>query len=706
MKLWTKTEPAPIKTQVLDPSETEDLEFVQNFVKKGLDIRKTYEITWYRNMAYFLGYQYLEYEPERGTLRVPPAPPWRVRHVDNHIQPNALHTASKLTENGVIYIPVSESESDDAMYAVRIAKKILKHIQQRNKYRTQDYTLKLLSYIYGMSYRDLLWDFEAGDIVATVPSKHGIDQFIYTGDVQTLVRSPFEVVWEEGATGIDDSNIVATLTVKDLEYIRKAYPKTGEFVQPENISGASSMEKLLMSLMRKHYVAGSSESKTENDNPKHKHKQGKAVIKQLREKPTARFPRGRMLTVANGILLDRSELPFEFMWKERVLGLKQYDFIELKERFPGESPVNIQIPIQDRINLLSSQIAEILNEMAKPKWLVPKQSQVSQTSIDNETGEIIEYFAMPGVAEPHPIQGAAPDQAFYAELDNNKRSLEAAGMMSDTSKGLKVRGVDSKILAEYLAEQDKTVYRPVTLRFEEQDAEFYTWALMLWKEKAIEPRKLQILDENNEVEVFDFNNMDNFPTMLKVIAGSSLPSNLMVKNEKVLNWFNAGLFGDPKNPEAIPESMKMRIMTMTELGDVNEFFRKLKIDLREARREHQLWEKGIVEPPHEYDNHVVMEQEHTIWKKGDIYRRIQKENPELAMAIEEHCVFHIERHPQYVQQQKLAEEEARLKNIEEMKVSGDFMKNQAEIKGKEAERQLALLEAKRGNVSKNQTVKE
>jgi len=696
-----------IEVQKLTVEEQDDVKFLEDFFAKGLEIRRPHEIYWYRNMAYFLGYQYIVYDPIRGTLRVPPAPPWRVRTVDNHIQPNALYTVSKLSKNDAVYIPVPNKEDDNSQYSCRISKKILKHIQQSNHYKQNDWELKLMAYVYGMAYRDLMWDFEMGDPIIVMPDQNGNDQFINTGDVSTIIRSPFDVVWEEGAKGVKDSLRIGTMTVRDLEYIRKAYPKTGIYVEPENVSGSSSIEKLLLSLMKKTFMSGEQVSTKDLSDTKHEFQQGKAVIKQIREKPTAQFPKGRLITYANHVLLDRGELPYEFMWKKKVFGIKKYDFIKLNERWAGESPVNIQIPIQDRINKLQSSILEILNEMAKPKWLVPTSANLPQNSIDNETGEILEYNAVPGVPPPGPVQGKGPDNAFYADLEQSKRSIENAAMLHDTSKGLKVKGVDSKILAEFLQEQDLTVYGPVSMRFEEQDSEYYTWALMLFKEKAIEPRKLQILGENNEVEMFDFNNEEDFPTALVVIPGSSAPSSLIVQNKRVLDWFQAGLFGDPTNPESnINDSIRMRIMTMTELGDVEELFKKMRLDLREARREHQKWEKGIVEPPNMYDNHVIMEQEHTMWKKSDIYRNIKLTNPALAMQIEEHCTIHIELHPQYQQQQKMQDDEARLRSMEDNKMALEMLEKRATIKEKALEGKLAILAAQGNtNVSKQQTVK-
>ncbi len=394
------------------------------------------------------------------------------------------------------------------------------------------------------------------------------------------------------------------------------------------------------------------------------------------------------------------------MWRYRSFGLLKYDFIKLSERWAGESPVNIQIPIQDRINKLQSSILEILNEMAKPKWIVPKQANIPKTSIDNETGEVIEYTAVPGIPEPHPIAGEGPDRTFYLDLDSTRRSIENAAMLHDTSKGLHVKGVDSKILAEYLHEQDITVYGPVSMRFEENDEQIYTWALSLFKEKAIEPRVLQILGENNEVENFDFNQEMDFPTAVRVIPGSSIPESLIVKNQRILEWFNAGLFGDPRQPDSINDSLRMKIMTMTELGNVDDVFRQLKVDLREARREHQMWEKGIVLPPNPYDNHIIMVEEHDLWRKSDVYKRIQETDPELALKIEEHITEHIKMHPQFNQQQAMQQERERLRNIENNQIALDLMEKKANIKEKLMESKLAALKAVGNqNVSEEQTVK-
>jgi hypothetical protein len=702
---WRETK-APIEYQNLNEDQKRMLDCNENFFSDGLETRRAYEIAWYRNMAFFLGYHYIEWDNYKGTLKVPMKPSWRVRAVINHIQSNVMHTVAKLTKNKSIFTPVpADSTNDMATNANQVAKRILFWIQQNNKTSLAQQDLYMMMYLYGTAYKQIFWNINEGEPIIFMPEKDGKrGQRLYTGDVGIRVLSPFEVVWEEGAVDIRGSQRIGILFTKSLEEIRNDY-KWGKYVKAEMTKNSSSMESTMMSLMHKKFVSQSDLSRqADKKDGEDKTGNGFATIKQYMELPSDKYPRGRMIMSANGILLDeQQELPYEFMIKYNTFGIQKYDYIHLHERWVGETPVNQQIPIQVKINRTHSAIQEIENEMVKPKWLVHKLSQVQRTSIDNEPGEIIKHNTPVGYPEPHPIQGVEIPVTLFKSTEVDSRNMEIASNLHETSKGMAVPGVESKVAMQFLQEADQTVYAPVQSSVEILDEELYTWTLELAREKYRESRKLEVIGVDNEMETYYFEASDKFSTKVKVIPGSSFPTMLAAKQQTLLNFLMGGAFG---NLENIPEGLRMRIMTAAEVGDVDSIYAEMRIDIREAQREHRLWEKGQIPPPNEWDNHSVMAREHNNFRKSDTYRLLQERAPELALAIDQHIAYHEQNTPEYLasqQQQKMMEEE---KQIALQDKAYERSLKEAEIKGKDAERMLALQQAQTGKKIGTQTVKE
>jgi len=711
MQVRKKEQSPPLVQDFLTDEQKADLTLVEDFVKDGLEARRPYEIYWYRNMAFFLGYQYITWDNYKGTLRVPMAPSWRVRYVDNRIKPNAMHTVAKLAKNRAVFTTVPKKIQDDlATNSSEIAKKILMHIQQLNHVDNQQQILFLLMYLYGHAYKMLFWDVEGGEPIAYIPldkdGKKG--QMLYTGDVSQMILSPFQVIHETGATNIKDCQRICLMYSKPIDYIKRRF-EWGKYVEAEATQNNSSMEKQLISLMSHTFMNQGDSSNVDGimGSKEDKRKTGFATIKELREKPSSDYPRGRIIRYANGILLEPSqELPEEFMVKYRNFGVQKYDYVELHERWEGETPVNDQIPIQMKINRTQSAIQEIENEMAKPKWMVHTLSGITKTQIDNEPGEVIEHSTPIGYDPPHPIPGVEIPVSMFKSIENDERVMENASNIHETSKGMAVPGVESKVAMQFLQEQDQTIYAPVLNRTETLDAEFYTWALDLAKRHYKEPRLLQILGPNNEIEVLDFQGTEDFPTTVRPIPGSSLPTSLAAKQQSILNFFSQGAFGPI---DQIPEDLRMRILTAAEIGDVDTVYREMKVDYREARREHRLWERGIVSPIEPFDNHQVHLRQHDLFRKSDLYRLIQRNKPQLAMAIDDHIVQHIQMDPVFQQNQAMQQDQEEAKEIARQDKALERAEKEAQIKGKIAERKLALrkgLSPEKPTISDEQTVKE
>lgn len=689
--------------QVLTDEEKSAKDLCEGFFSKSLQARKPQEMIWYRNIAFFLDHQYLEWDRMRGIFRTPLAPPWRVRHVENRLKPTTLHVVAKCTKNKPVFNVLPVQADDDSLHTAMVGKIILGHVHNLNKQDILNQKIFFLSYLYGISYKDIIWDSEKGSKMLVAVDEKGQLVFGKTGDIGIEVLSPFQVVPEIGSRNEDQCQMVGKQVIQSLEYIKRKYKKYGHLVTSEGTASMSSVENQISSLINKSLnVAG--HQYADDEGKEREESSGFATIKELRVKPTDKYPNGRIIRIANGIFLEETELPYKFMIENNTLGITRYPFIDIPESWYGDTPYNSLIPLQKRLNRNISAVQEILNMMCKPKYRAHKDQKLSRNTINNEF-EIIEYSGPPGMNPPDVLPASeAPVSLFKAQEEDRTESWDEISMLHETSKGGQIPGINSKVAMSFLEEQDQTVYQPILTYFENKEEIVGKNVLELAKEKYVEPRKLQILGKNKEVEAYDFDGNEDIPTTVRVIPGSSFPVSQAAKQQALFQALTSGMFGPVEN---IPWDLKIRILSSSNIVDVDAVFEELQVDQRETRKEHQLWMKGFIRPVNIFDNHAVHIRQHDIFRKSDKYRNIQRTNPKLAMQIDEHISLHMQNDPAYLEMQKMEQEQQRQKNIQDLSIATEANLKKAEYAGKEAERRLTLMKALQGGeISKNQTVKE
>ena len=681
--------------QELSPEEVEVKNLCESFYTLGMKVRQPYEKQWYYNMAFFLGHQWITWNSIKNALEVPPAPSWRVRLVSNKIMPTVLHSVAKMTQNKPTYLVIPTSTEDAAVNAAETSRKVLAYAHRINQMDILNQRLVLWMIIYGTAFKDPYFDVTKGvrkqevktdESGQPILSANGQPEMfdISTGEVDCDILSPFSVLWEPGATNLEKSRRIMKVVPMPLEWIRQTWDN-GKYVQAEEINQVSSVERQLVRLMGENFQTETLKEKTGEP------KEGHALIKELREKPSKKYPRGRCIRVANGVLLESGDLPYEYMIRRNTLGMVKYDYIELGERFPGKSPVEDMIPLQIDRNKSLSQVIENRNLMSRPKWLVAKGHKIERTSLTSEPGEVISYTPYPGAGEPKQITSAALPDYVFRLMELATRDLDDIGLIARVSRGDAPPGVESGIAIQYLQEKDQSVFGPFMIRFEAKESIAGTYTLEIIKEKYKEPRVLKIVGENNEIEVFDFEANEDIPTDVFVQSGSSLPSSLAAKQNLVLSFFEKGMLGDPAD-----ERVRMRALRLAEIGGVDILYEENAVDERESKRENRLFEKGEIPPVNVFDNHAAHIHNHDLWRKSDRYRRLAQENPIVAENAEKHITEHMQSDPEskamQAQNQKMQEQQEQI--MAQQQAEQDIKQQKVDIAKKKADDETAIKASK------------
>ena len=697
------------ESQHLSPDETKDLKFVESFYDEGMKQRRPYERTWFINMAFFLDKQWLTWNRTKRTLETPLVPRWRVRHTVNKIKPNVLHILANLVKNKPAYIALPANSEDDSKHAAEVSWKVLKALHRSNQMDTLNQRLCLWQIIYGTAFKEPYFDESEGTVIPrkgkTETKKRPVtdqegnewgeeeyeepilnaqgEQEYYDadniGEENVEILSPFSIIPETGATSLKDSLRVMKIVTKPLEYIREKY-ENGKYVNAETKTAGSSIENQLLSLLGERYDTPHIAQQKKDEN---KSSEGFATIKELREKPSKQYPKGRLIRVANSVLLDSGDLPYKFMAKRRTFGIVKYDYIEVPDRFWGDTPVTSMIPIQTEFNKGISQMTEIRNLMCKPKWLIYKQHKITKTAITSEAGEVIEATFVPGVPPPSTIPAPNVPSTFPNMLERSDKDMADVGFIHEVSKGETPPGVKSGVAIQFLQEKDQTVFGPVISRFEEKEGEAGTYELEIVKEKYKEPRLLKIVGDNNEIEVFDFIASDDMPTDVIVEAGSALPQSMVAKRQEILQYLKEGAFGDPQDPKN-----QRRALRMAKMGGIDTFYEEIAADEREAEREHKLWAEGTPTEVMFFNDHATHVQKHLLFCNSDRARRLITENPKMVQFLEKHIADHNAQDPQkQMEQKQMALMEAQTELDKTLKLKEDRRKDfDAGLKGRDSQR--------------------
>jgi len=687
------------ETQELDDTQKKDLAFVEKFYTTGIEARKPFERQWYLNMAFFLGKQWVTWNTSKGQLEEPPAPSYRVRLVANRIMPTVLHIVAKLSQNRPVYKVVPNTAESEALNDALVSEKVLHHHHQLNSQDSLNQDLFMLNSIYGTAFKYPFFDAFAGEHLpkklktekittleknpktgkeetttkeVPITDDDGKEQFydVYEGEVKEDVLDPFSIIPESGAEDLEHSQRVMKLTSKSIEYIRERY-KNGIYVQAEPNAGVSSIDNQLKKLMSDQHITKSvSDARGKKDSG-----EGFAILKELREKPSHKYPKGRQIIVANHVLLHSGDLPYKFQTKRNTLGIVMYCYIKVPGRFWGKTPIEDLIPIQIEINKTKSQIIEIKNLMSKPKWIAFKESGISETAITSEPGEVIQPKFVPNVPEPHIIAPPSLSNIFSQELDRGNQDIEEIGLIHEVSKGTSPPGIRSGVAISMLQEKDQTAFAPIIARFESQEGKSGTYLLELTKEKYSGGKVLKIMGEDSEIEVFDFLAKDNMPTDVQVVTGSALPQSQTARQQLVLQYFQGGLFGDPQD-----EAVRRRALTLARMGGLDTLYKDIAADEKKAERENRMFERGDVRPIDTFDAHNVHISIHDLFRKTDTYMHLRQEQPKVAEMIEAHVTDHIINSAEAKAQK--AEAEARERNTKAVEESmrGELIKDLAQAK--------------------------
>jgi len=649
--------------KVKDPYSTYSPKELSDFVEKEFDRRSKervpFELQWKLNIAFMENNQYVDINHSAQTIQATiPDYAWEEREVFNHIAPNIEARQARLGKmRPVLKARAGSSEKSD-IRATKVSSHLLTSIQHDQKVRDKVHEVIKWIEATGTCFFKNTWNPEMGLEIPKINQE--------TGEPELDPQTGMPIMVREG--DLEISVVPAPEFYPDTPFVQKMYgvrsaihariipvsvieDTWGVKVSPEETK-ATRLQELMTGggFIGQNYSRGMSQSLKES-----------AIVKEYYERPTKKYPQGRLITVCGGKLLQFGPLPYKCD-KDGKLGLPfvKVCCIERPGIFWGRTIIERLIPIQRRYNALRNRKAEYLAACSIGGWVVEENS-VDLNDLQNNGGQpgyVCVYKT--GMTAPRRTENAPLPAAFESEEQTLLTEFSISSGVSEMSRQSKAPpGVKSGVALSLALEQDETRLADTANNIEEALVEAGSQWLRLEKQFVQGTRLLRIVGKDNVVDVMDWTASDLKPEDVIMDSFSALSESPAQKRQMVFDLLGMGLFNNP-DTGAIDRPTRTRILEMLQFLDWEGANDDDQAHIAKAERENRQLAQGAMLIPTDYDFHILHVKRHNEYRVTTEYEAIVNQYPQIDEMFTQHVAIHM----QYLSQMFEAapvEEEAQTK---------------------------------------------
>lgn len=507
---------------------------------------------WDTNIRFFEGDQWIYYDNYIGqNLPIPliqGVNDWIPRPVSNYILPTIYTIASVLTKSKPTALVFPNSDEAADITAAKVGEAILDTKWELDGEDVLAVRAALILLLCGTVFRKDYWDPSAS---TTNIEPEGLEEQIPSGDTKTEIKTPFEVYPD-----IYGETYFIEASVTPIETIRKLYGKSGngytgrahEVKRDKTYSTVLQYRENLRTLTPAYYGMGTAGSSNyENSDT--------AVLVECYIKPTNAFPKGLMIVEANGIPLYVADSPYydpkvEDSWHPYTV----CKWSTSPTKYHGISLTEQIVPHQRRINSIDSFITLANMTSINPVWLINKESNIPEGSIDGRPGLNVYYTGEPPVRMP----GVQLPNDIWKERERLVQDLHFIAGDNLVLHGERPEGVSTASGLQLLMEQSAGKFGPYYINWEKFFEKGQQKKLLLIARNYVDERpdflaKIKHFARNtNDIDIKNFvgsDLRDNFT--IRIEAGSSIPRSKLVEQQQLLDMQQRGLLGDV-SPQANP----------------------------------------------------------------------------------------------------------------------------------------------------------
>lgn len=619
-----KSDDGEMKSISDQPSE--DIELA-GYVKAKIEevrtqaVRISHEGIWMTNIAYLLGFDSIFYDPNLRQFRPTGTSAGSYQFIkrnrihENLILPAVQNRLARMLKSPPKYDVRPNSMTEDDKEAARLGVEVIGSVWDKEKIDRKRIDLGMWTQQCGHSYIGVCWDDQLGDPVIDPDSG---EMMGYEGDIRIDVVSAFEGFCDPLAKTLEEAQWFARAKVRKLDYFRTHYPERGSLVKEEGVWLLSSQYELRINTLN---TVGPSSSGTAEQ------MKGAAIEISYYEKRSKKYPNGRHVIIANGVMLKNDELPVGH------IPYAKFDDVVVGGKYYSESLITHVRPLQDQYNRTLVKRADWVNKLLTGKIIAARGANLMQEGFNDQSGEIIEWDADPNVPEPHLFQMPTIPAYAYTESKDIKNSVNDIFGLSEVSRGQLPSASIPAVGIQLLLEQDETRMGI------EVEAHEHSWArvgmlILRHADKYYElDRQLKTKGRGVDYNIRSYNGEDlkkNFD--VTVIRGSTVPNSKVIHRQEILNLFSQGMLGNPTDP-----ATRDKVLGMLQYGEVGEVWEDHHLDQTQIQNDLSLIEEGGVPLVDLKDNHVVHSVEKNRYRKSEKYGLLDPQQQQvLQQNIQQH----------------------------------------------------------------------
>lgn len=548
---------------------------------------------WMLNAAFARGQQFSILHPTQDKLIYLQEPPGRKQVQVDVVGPWKEHMIANFTRAMPRFEAVPETMDSADVSGARMGNALLDYYWENWQF-ADDY-ITITNYIldFGNAFAYLNYkedgtrfrsrpiiDETTGEIAQDDETGEPLMERTAIGDVYARILPPQNVMVPLDGMDFQEKPWVAIQQRRHLDYFSATYGKKGEKVKSERVDSEDNYNLDRISNTKSQY----------NEHGDMNYANEIVYF----QPPSATNEDGMIAVVANGILLERSEWPYQELTSFPIVHFKMK---QQSGEFFGRSWVERQIPLQRMYNLVWSIIAENIDDTVHLKTLIPNQSGIDTV---HDVPEIMyyNYPYAPTYLEP----GSLPNYVVNI-IQLLEAKIRDVQNFHGASAGTSVSGVRSDVHAQNLQEQDLL---PLTVVDEMMRISFENMGekiLAIAAEKLTEDRIITFTGEDNQMMIRNFRGamLGNTRTVKVRMENQYMRS----KASTVNNIMQMYQIGGIKDQYGQPDSAKL--MRMLEFAIPNSAFADLRKHTEMAYEENDKimrQEEALVLPWQDHQAHL------------------------------------------------------------------------------------------------------
>ncbi len=604
------------KSSIKSVQEKEKDRYIEDLIsdvvsdfKKRQEQRVAYERQWELNINFLNGNQYCDVSPHGELLAEGKTFYWQGQGVYNHIAP-IIDT--RLARFAYISPTVSvrpRTDNDVDVESASLAEKLLENAFKKTKIHDVVKKATIWSETCGTSFYKVIWNSNGGNLIGSCDGKD-----VYEGDVEVLAISPFEIFPDSLATeNIDDCASIIHARAMSTQIVKEIYgiDVAGQKVDVQSLQRTSSL---------------SQESHNIIDD-------GVVVIERY-EKPTKKFPNGRLITVAGDKLLFIGDLPYinDENGKRGYPFVKQ-DAFEEAGCFFGTSVVERLIPVQRAYNAVKNRKHEFLNRLSMGIMTVEDGSMdIDDLAQDGlSPGKVLVYRQ--GAKAPEIMANMTMPTDFNQEEDKLLNEFVVISGVSNVTSSASNASLSSGTALEILIEQDNSRLLRSAEEIRDSYIKVAKHMIRLYSQFSANMRAIKTEDKFNKTRILYVDKSCTQSDDVYLDNENELLYTNTQKKDMIFKLYQSGLLSDDNGK--LRPATKEKVLSLLGYKELDYQKGLARLQEEKAQEENEIILKKELEVD-EIDDHEIHIDEHT--------RYVLSEHLSLKKEQKERFYSHIKLH--------------------------------------------------------------